>query len=204
MLIHTSSVFSNGPPTLSTTNFDDSWGPGTIVPLVIYCMITFPILIISILFACRKNVAWIPQKVYTDGVLVWLLPVFVVTPALVWPVSLTIWGIICAYRKARAAEEFCGISRSTLRRGYRNLRGRLRGGYEELDPEQPMEDGPPNEDVMLVDSVSTDDEGGPKAPTEQEAESSAGSKNIQDEPVLATTRVTDVESVNSEPPEYRP
>ncbi|KUI70167.1 hypothetical protein VM1G_06090 [Cytospora mali] len=148
---------------------------------------------------------WVPARFYTDGILVWFLPIVAVAPLILWPASLVVWGITAAYSRASEAETFCGIGRGAIRRCYRGLRGRLRGGhrYQELDleDESPHEDGAFPTELMVVPSSSTDDEG---SPVEQQSKLSTDKKSIQDEGATAPTRGSDMESVKSGPPAYQP
>lgn len=150
---------------------------------------------------------WVPAPFYTDGILVWFVPVATVLPILLWPASLVAWGVVVAYRKASAAEAFCGVSRGRLRREYRKLRGRWRGGYQEVDLEEPHgAGGIASAELMVVASSSTDDEGRPGSPVgQQPSRALAGDKIMHDERVSTPpTSGPDVESVKSEPPAYRP
>ncbi|ROV99228.1 hypothetical protein VSDG_03888 [Cytospora chrysosperma] len=165
-------------------------------------------LFLTIVASCHGiRAPWVPAPFYTDGILVWFVPVATVLPILLWPASLVAWGIVAAYRKASAAEAFCGVSRGRLRREYRKLRGRWAGGYQEVDLEEPRgAGGIASAELMVVASLTTDDEGRPGSPVgQQPSHAAAGDKMVHDERVSTTpTSGPDVESVESEPPAYRP
>ncbi|KUI62018.1 hypothetical protein VP1G_09170 [Cytospora mali] len=150
---------------------------------------------------------WVPARFYTDGILVWFLPIVVVASFILWPVSLVVWGTTAACSRASEAETFCGISRGTIRRCYRGLSARLRGGhrYQELDLEEsPHGDGVFPTELMVVPSSSADDEGGAESPVEKQSKLATDKRSIQDEGASAPTRGSDMESVTSELPEYQP
>lgn len=179
--------------------------------LVLYGMSVFTASALTIMGSAGppgqpQGVPWVPRFFYTDGVLVWFVPLAVVLPILLWPLSLVVWGASVAYVKGLEADAFCGISRGTLRRRYRALRRRLRGGngYEEVDLEDPVVDGTSPAEPMLAASWDADGDEDAERHVEQESEISAGSKSMQDEPLSTTERGEDVGVVDLRPPEYQP
>ncbi|ROW07987.1 hypothetical protein VMCG_03652 [Cytospora schulzeri] len=150
------------------------------------------------------GIPWVPLVFYTDGILMWFLPVATVLPMLLWPASLVAWAILATCRKASGADTFCGISRGRLQREYRELRGRWRGGYQGVDPEGPREDdGNPSTELPLMAVASSGrlDDGGLESPLEQQSQVSTGDKNMHGE---RSPPGSDGESVNSQPPAYQP
>lgn len=158
---------------------------------------------IAIASCQRVQAPWVPGPFYTDGVLMWFLPVATAVPILLWPASLVAWLIVITYRRASKAERFCGISRGRLQRRYRELRGGWwRGGYRPVDVEQPHEDAGVSAELLVVASSSTGDEACPESPAARQPLISTGDKNMHDgHAPTSPTRGSDEESG---PPVYEP